>query len=343
MTLPLLTLLLGLIPPQLTIKTEALKSYVSDTRDSVYLQGLENRLEFAIDTGNVAQFAYRLHEFDTEFHTSIHPVSIYTNIPGGNYSFEYRIDGIPQPPISVSVLEAIWQKWWFWPMIGGYILLLAVVGTFLFLQYNYRQKLKVAHLRNQIASDLHDEVGSNLSSIAIYTEVLKKKLGQNKPDLLPLLNKITGNSTESVILMRDTVWALKPDNDNLSMMLERIGSFGKEILSEKRIGFSQKIDTDLSKIHMDMQARKNCYLILKEALNNIVKHADAKHATLHAFQKSGKLCFEISDDGKGFDQHKELDGNGLRNFKERAEESGFEINIVSQANRGTQILLIISP
>ena len=324
------------------IKVDAIKTHVSANRDSIYIQGLENSLRIEFEPVD-SIFEYRLKGHDNQWKSSIFPVASYGNLSGGHYLFEYKLDGHAFSPIKVNVLEALWQKWWFWPMIGGYILLLGGVGTFLFFQYNYRQKLKVAHLRNQIAADLHDEVGSNLSSIAIYTEVLRKKLGQNQPDLLPLLDKITGNSAESVTLMRDTVWTLRPGNDTMAMVVDRISSFGKEVLAERQISFTQHIEVDLSKIRMDMQTRKNSYLILKEALNNIAKHADARHASLHVFQKSGKLWFQISDDGKGFDPSQIMDGNGLKNFKERAEESDFEIDIKSEINRGTQVTLVISP
>lgn len=327
---------------QVTIETEGIKSFVNGQKDSVFIQGLDNSLHIYLDDNTSSLFSFELVGFDTVLRTSPFPSFRYTNIPGGEFNFRYKAkEATSFSTIKVSVMEAVWQKWWFWPMIVLYILLLGGIATFLFFQYNYRQKLKVEQLRNKIATDLHDEVGSNLSSISIFTEVLKKQLKTDPSKIDSILRKIKENSAESVTLMQDTVWALNPSNDGMEKLISRIISFGSEILGSKGITFNHQVDVDISKIQLDMEARKNCFLILKEGINNIAKHSMAKNARLNVEQANHKTIFRLMDDGIGFDHEGQKDGNGLLNFKKRAQASDFVIEIKSTPNEGTEIKLVI--
>ncbi|MGR3812199.1 sensor histidine kinase [Jiulongibacter sp. NS-SX5] len=327
--------------PNPKIEVSAIKTSISEGNDSIYIQGLDNRLRIEIPGEEKAEFEYHLKGFDTQTYHSEFPVVAYTNIPGGQYNFRYRFNQESWRTISVEVMEAFWQKWWFWPVLFLYVLLLVGVGLFLFFQYNFRQKLKVEHLRNKIAADLHDEVGSNLSSIAIYTQVLRKKLGKAQPELDQILNKITDNSKESVNLMQDTVWTLNPTNDDTEHLIHRLGSFARELLAAQNVSYSEHIEIDLQKIKLDMERRKNLYLILKEAVNNAAKYADASKVVLRVMEQKSRVTFEISDDGVGFNQAEVNEGNGLHNYYKRAEESDFEVNVQSENNIGTKISVTI--
>ena len=208
----------------------------------------------------------------------------------------------------------------------------------LFKLYDFRQKLKMQHVRNQIAADLHDEVGSNLNSIAIYTEVLRKNDSGKSTDIL---DKITANSKESVSLMQDTVWMINPKNDSTEKLLERMKAFASGILATKNISFDFNAPADFKKVKFSMEQRKNCYLIYKESINNIVKHAEATKVVVSIAQKNDEIDIEIQDNGKGFDLDQLHDGNGLQNFKERAEEAEFELIIDSKIGIGTKISMKI--
>ncbi len=312
---------------------------ISVNNDSVFIKGLQNTLLVEIpDLRDSLQ--YRLEGLETKIQNSPYPIIRYTNLEGGQYSLYYKAKNEKSfKTIHIQIEEAIWQKWWFLPMIAFYVLLLTAVGIYFFSLHNFRQKMKVQLMRNKISADLHDEVGSNLSSIAIYTQVLRKSL--KNPELLPLLDKITNNSKESVQLMQDTVWSLNPSNDSVEKLLERIKTYGQEILSNKNIGFQQDITIDISKIKLDMEDRKNLYLILKEGLNNIAKHANASKAALSVFGENDKIIFSLADNGDGFDIKVLSEGNGLRNFKERAEESNFMFKINTQIEKGTTLRLEI--
>jgi signal transduction histidine kinase len=324
------------------VQVDAIRAFVNEKKDSIYIQGLDNNLIITFDNPSFEPITYQLLGFETEEIHNPYPTIRYTNLPGGNYTLKYAFgDSKGFEEIQITVMEAIWQKWWFWPMIFIYVLIVLGVGSYLFFLYNYRQKLKIQEIRNRISADLHDEVGSNLSSIAIFSEVLKKQIKSNPGEVDKVINRIIENSKESVSLMQDTVWALNPLNDSTEKLVSRLVSFGTAILGEKNIAFNHEIEIDPQKLKLDMEGRKNCYLILKEAVNNIAKHSHANNAELQIFQKNGRTHFILKDDGIGFDTKSSNEGNGLRNYRERAEESEFHIYLQSNPSEGVTLELVV--
>jgi Histidine kinase len=313
--------------------------FVSAAKDSVFIKGLENKLAINFKN-NTDTIQFQLLGLDPKMQSSPYPSIRYTNLSGGKYTLKYKLQSQPDfKNIIINIEEAIWQKWWFFPMMAGYFLLLVGVGVYFFSLYNFRQKMKVQLMRNKISADLHDEVGSNLSSIAIYTQVLRK--GIKSPELLPVLDKIMINSKESVQLMQDTVWALNPKNDSAERLFARIETYAKAIFGEKNISYQQVAAIDFEQIKLSMEDRKNLYMILKEGINNIAKHAEATQVTLQIFEEHKHVNIVLKDNGVGFDNTQNTEGNGLRNFKERAEASGFELVFKSVLGEGTELKLIV--
>lgn len=331
-------------PKPKSIKIDGIgRQVISKNQDSIFIKGITNFLEITFDQ-SPDSIVYQLVGYDEKLQSCPYPHLRYTNLPGGDFQLKYRFSGSKTlSVIHVSVLQAIWQKWWFFPMIIAYVLLVIGVVVFFFFQNNYRQKLKLQLLRNKISADLHDEVGSNLSSIAIFSEVLKKKIPENDVELKPIIDKIIDNSKESVGLMQDTVWTLNPNNDTPERLFAKIESLARQVLSAKGIMYSQSVNINPMQLKLDMENRKNLYLILKEGINNICKHSGAKSASLHISENKGKIIFILSDDGNGFDISQNQEGNGLRNFKERAEESGFGLTINSINGNGTILSIVVSP
>ncbi len=316
---------------------------ISKNQDSVFIKGITNLLDISFDKSRDS-IEYQLIGYDDKMQSCNYPHLKYTNLPGGEYQLRYRLSSQKAfSTIYINVMQAIWQKWWFFPMIIAYVLLVAGIVAFFFFQNNYRQKLKMQLLRNKISADLHDEVGSNLSSIAIFSEVLKKKIPENNLELKPIIEKIIDNSKESVSLMQDTVWTLNPNNDTPEKLFSKIESYARQVLSARGIMYTQVIDIQPDQLKLDMENRKNMYLILKEGINNIGKHSNARSAELSVTQTKDKIKFQLKDDGQGFDPSNETAGNGLRNFKERAEDSGFIFKIVSKTGHGTELSLEVSP
>lgn len=315
------------------------KDKVFETTSTLQLSQKEDDLllEFAELSNNHKKYEYSFGEIDDKvvWQKVSYPTAHFQNLKHGNYQFKMRIvDQNTATFLKISKEKSFFEEWWFYPLIIAYILALIGVGFYLFFLYDFRQKLKMQHVRNQIAADLHDEVGSNLNSIAIYTEVLRKNAKGSSTDIL---DKITANSKESVSLMQDTVWMINPKNDSTEKLLERMKSFASGILATKNISFDFTAPADFKKVKFSMEQRKNCYLIFKEAINNIVKHADATKVVVNISKKDNEIDIKIEDNGKGFDINELHEGNGLQNFKERAEEAEFELNVDSEIDKGTII------
>ena len=236
----------------------------------------------------------------------------------------------------VIIERSFWHELWFLIAVIIYVLFLIGIGIYFFILYNLRQKLKLQDVRNRIAADLHDEVGSNLNSIAIFVELLRRKA---PPELLPILEKITNNSVESVQLMQDTIWAIQSKNDDFQKFIDRMRGFATEVLAAKGIAFDFENQIDNAKTSLSMDTRKNAYMIYKEAINNIVKHSKATKTEVRISEENNQILIEVSDNGIGFDQNQATEGNGLHNFEQRAEDNEMKLDIDSMQGKGTKVML----
>lgn len=216
--------------------------------------------------------------------------------------------------------------------------LFAILSFFVYRNYRTRQKLKLLTLRNKIASDLHDDVGSTLSSISIFSQMAQ----QQSKEVIPMLETIEESSRKMLDAMADIVWTINPENDQFEKIILRMRSFAYELLGAKKIDFEFLADDDVAKINLPMEVRKNLYLIFKEATNNMVKYAGANKAMFAIKGEKNNLTMMIRDNGKGFDTDKKTEGNGLRNMKKRATEIGAELLIDSYPGNGTTIQLKIA-
>ncbi|MCF0041119.1 ATP-binding protein [Dyadobacter fanqingshengii] len=310
------------------------------SRDTIQLKAGDNDLilEFKSIKADSVSYLYRLEGVDNEWIESRYPVSRYVGLDAGNYIYHIKAQAggrqLSQSEIYIKKEQGFWNQWWFIPSIVVYILVLIGVSIYLFLLYDFRQKLRMQHVRNKIAADLHDEVGSNLNSIAIFVEVLRKNA---PPEMLPVLEKIIANSKESVSLMQDTVWTINPKNDSIYKLFDRMESFASGVLSSRDIGFDFKVETDLGQVNFTMDQRKSVYLIFKEAINNIVKHAEASMVWVHVSRSRDTVHIGIEDNGIGFDMAAESNGNGLANFRDRANEAGIQLFIESEKGKGTRL------
>jgi hypothetical protein len=311
--------------------------------NSIHLTSSENDLilEFNQVKIDTVEYLYRLkgEGNDSTWVVSAYPVVHYQDLEGGKFIFQIKTNHKRTDVTEIRINKEIVFYKEFWVIISGIIYIIVIIGVafYLFFLYDFRQKLRLQGVRNQIAADLHDEVGSNLNSIAIFVEVLRNKA---TPDILPILDKIIENSKESVVLMQDTVWTINPKNDSVEKLFERMRSFASQYLANAGIPLDFVVDADLKKVSFSMEQRKNIYLIFKESINNIVKHAQATKANVQIKKNGDTLKISIADNGKGFDTTQDFEGNGLQNFKNRAEEAEIECLISSVLNKGTTIEII---
>jgi signal transduction histidine kinase len=215
------------------------------------------------------------------------------------------------------------------------------------LEIENRQAMLNERLR--ISRELHDDIGSTLGSISIYTEVAKKRTEKNE-NTDEVLAKIGMVSRELIDRMSDIVWSLNPDNESFEQLQNRMKIFAGMILAPRNILYDFFADEELKKNQFTAEQRKNIFLVFKEALHNIVKYADGKMVSITFSLKNKKLVMTIKDDGKGFDTSqingKKLffngglsGGNGIKNMNARANDIHAQLCITSELNKGTTIQL----
>ncbi len=225
-------------------------------------------------------------------------------------------------------------------MIGAATLaLLALTGTWLLMNRNkLKQRMKELELRNQIAADLHDEVGSSLSSIHMLSQMATKP--GNEATHNDILQRMSNNAKETMDKMGDIVWMIKPGETEAGSLKQRIERFAYEICSSKNIEVSLQLD-DLEKLKPTMDQRKNIYLVFKEALNNAVKYSGSEKIEIKASTKKNELTLLVQDFGKGFDSSIVRKGNGLDNIQHRAKELNALLSIDSSPGNGTAVQLLV--
>jgi len=190
--------------------------------------------------------------------------------------------------------------------------------------------------RDRIASDLHDDIGASLSSIRIYSGAASKRFTSDPDESLRLIERINESSTGLMDRMSDIVWAINPKNDNVESIVFRMKSNAGEVLSPLDIEVDYSIDPLSEQVQPTMTARRNIYLIFKEAINNIAKYSKANHVHVDLLVNNGFLVLEISDDGIGFDPQRKPAGNGLTSMRRRAESLGGTMHIESMPGKGSR-------
>ena len=214
---------------------------------------------------------------------------------------------------------------------------LALAGIWLAVnRYKLKQRMKELELRNQIAADLHDEVGSSLSSIHMLSQMANQGDEYTQKEVLA---RMSNNAKETMDKMSDIVWMIKPGETESGSLKQRMERFAYEMGSSKNIETVIEID-DLEKQKLSMEQRKNIYLLFKEALNNAVKYSGTGKIDIKAAHQNGWLNLVIKDHGKGIDTTIAGRGNGLQNMKNRAKELGGKLEIESNI-AGTAIKLIV--
>ncbi|HLF65482.1 MAG TPA: ATP-binding protein, partial [Saprospiraceae bacterium] len=190
-------------------------------------------------------------------------------------------------------------------------------------------------IRNRIADDLHDDIGSTLNSISVYSEVAKQK----SPAVVQELEQIGEASRKIIDAMSDIVWTINTKNDSFEQIILRLRSLTYNLLRAKNIEHTFRADESLNDMKLSMEHRRNFYLIFKEALNNLVKYSIASRVSISLTHENNFITLIIRDNGIGFDVKQTSIGNGLLSMKSRAEEMKAELEIESELGSGTNVEL----
>jgi signal transduction histidine kinase/ligand-binding sensor domain-containing protein len=325
-------------------------------------------LSFA--TGETLRYQYRLEGQDADWGAPSGQRSVSLRLAPGSYRFAVRAvnaDGVPSPQpayVSFRILPPVWRRWWFVALCA---LAFGVVAFVLRRHFAARRRereraeaelrrakeerlAELERVRKRIATDLHDDIGSSLTQIAVLSEVARQRAGAGAEQLA----QISAVSNELVESMSDIVWAINPKKDRPSDLTQRMRRFASDVFTARGMHFhfdapvAPVADGD---IRLGADLRREVFLIFKESVNNAVKHSGASRAEVEFRLEGGELLLRVADDGRGFDASGAAlsgeyertvggnGGNGLYSLFRRARELGGEYEIRSAPGAGTTVSL----
>jgi ligand-binding sensor domain-containing protein/two-component sensor histidine kinase len=323
--------------------------------DSVLLNGLELAYDENYITMNFSAFLFRARD-NVNYHYRINKEGEFVNagtelsvtyaqLSPGAYRFElfYTLPNGVKSDItsfSISVAPPFWKRTWFIVAVN------ALALSAIYFVYHLRQTRSraLSKVRERISRDLHDEMGSNVSTINILTKVARSEL--SKPQVTKaaeMLEKIGDISSEVMESMDQIVWSLNQQDDSLEQLVARMRLLGARLLEDHNINFIFDVEGDPKAFELNMEGRNELYLIYKESINNILKYAMCKNVFVNLSIHKSNLKFVIADDGVGFNPTNRRRGNGLQNMKVRSDNLRAKLTISSEPNKGTRVELDISP
>ena len=265
----------------------------------------------------------------------------YANLDEGTYTFYVKAcnnegvwNNVPAK-FTLIIDPPFWHCWWFY--VSAMILF---GGSVYFLYwYNMNQFKMRLQLRNKIARDLHDDIGSTLSGINIFSKIALQKLKQNEAGSGELLEKISDRSEKTMDALSDIVWSISTRNDRIDNFLVKAREYLAETLEPQGIRYNIDTEEEITHLKLGMELRKEFYLIFKEAICNASKYAQCTLVEISLTKEKDIFCLSIRDNGKGFDTNKTTSGNGLQNMQHRAEKMKAKLAITSKINQGTLVTL----
>ncbi|HZQ48511.1 MAG TPA: two-component regulator propeller domain-containing protein [Verrucomicrobiae bacterium] len=297
------------------------------------------------------RFKYKLSGVDSEWiDGGTRRLAHYNNIYPGRYRFSVlacNSDGIwneQGDSVAIVLQPHFWQTWWF-RGLGVLAAIGSVSGAARYAtRIRMQRKLELLEQeqalqkeRARIAQDMHDQLGAGLTQVGFLGELAKRdadKFDQTKI----YAGKICETARELAQTLDEIVWAMNPKNDTLNKLAAYLAVYAEEFFRLTSIRCRLDIPPGLPSHPLLADARHNLFLTVKEALNNVVKHAQASEVRLHVSVNDSELEILIEDDGRGFAfETPDQFGNGLGNMKKRIEEIGGRFELTSRPEKGTRI------
>ncbi|HOY38035.1 MAG: hypothetical protein KBB11_00895 [Bacteroidales bacterium] len=278
----------------------------------------------------------------------------YANLEPGDYTFLVKAcnnDGVwNNQPLAYrfTIKPPFWQTWWFIALaIAAVVTILAVIIRFI-LYLKYRKKIEelnklkeIEKIRSALSKDIHDGAGASLSKISLLSESLKSEIKDSQSSL----NKLTQISLLSRRVIddfREIIWSTNPKYDNISSLLAYIRNYCNNFFEDSGIECDINFPSVHEEINISPLLRQNFFLILKEALHNIVKHASATSCFVEISLTENQIRLQITDNGIGFDlEQAGVFSTGIGNMNKRATACGGSITFDSAKNKGTTVTLIV--
>lgn len=261
------------------------------------------------------------------------------DLPPGSFTFQVKAlfpDGSSaenMAGVSFRILAPWYRSWWFITLCA---LLIAALLYALY-RYRLRQVIRLQQVRNRIATDLHDDIGSTLTNINILSSLGRRNLHE-PVQAREFLDRITEEVNSSSQALDDIIWSVNTNNDGLEETVARMRRYAAELFDAGNVHYEFQLDPDLSQKKLSMEQRRDFYLVYKELLNNIFKHAKAKNVWISIHIERNNLVLSVKDDGIGFDSLADTHRNGLKNLHTRVSRWHGFIQVRSAPGMGTMIV-----
>jgi ligand-binding sensor domain-containing protein/signal transduction histidine kinase len=301
------------------------------------------------------RYRYRLENHQTTWTDAGEtPVAHYNNLPSGHYRFEVTAcneDGVWNPTgatLAFQVVPPFWRTWWFLGTTA--VCLLGLVGGLVHYVSTQRLQRQLALLKQQealerersrIARDIHDQLGANLTQVALLGELVEGDK-DSPAEVEGHARQISQTARETTRVLDEIVWAVNPSNDTLDGLVTYICKYTQEYLTVAGLHYRLDVPDQLPSTPIPPEVRHNVFLVCKEAVTNIVRHAKASAAWVRLQIRPDSFTIKIEDNGRGLaglDKKAAQTRNGLRNMRKRMEEIGGEFALEPSPEGGTQVRL----
>ncbi len=295
-------------------------------------------LDFA--PGGRPRYQYRVDGIDRDWSApTAQPSVVYARLPSGSYRFRVRgvsgagLVGSSEAVVDFGVRPSFWKR----PEVLTMAALLLIAIAYALHRSRLRNALAVERVRTRVATDLHDDVGSGLSEIAILSELANQDNGGEPP--ARILREIGDAARGLVDSMGDIVWSTDPRKDDVASLVQRLRHFGANTLESRGIAWSLEVPPEFEARTLDPDRRRQIFLILKEALTNVAKHAHSRNVRVRMEPGAREVTIEVEDDGAGFVPAAAAagDGHGLANMRARALSAGGDFHLDASPGAGTRI------
>jgi signal transduction histidine kinase/streptogramin lyase len=269
-------------------------------------------------------------------------VAVYNYLPPGDYTFLVRgenedgTSGDKITKLEMRVQSPFWRTWWFY----GLLALIAIGIFYLIDKERVRRFITLQQVRTQIAGSLHQDINTTLNNINLLSELARIKADKDIDKSKEFIDQIHEKSQRMIEAMDDMLWSIHPENDSMKKTLERMAEYAQGLQFTYGFKVQMFVDDNVRSLRLDMKSRHEIFLIFKESLNNIARHAAATMADINIDMVKSRLLMKIQDNGKGFDPHHSLNGQGFSEIKKRAAVLNAVVDIQSD-RKGTAVILSV--
>ena len=251
-------------------------------------------------------------------------------------------DPIPRLVYSAPALQpmeiSLWQRRWFQGLCSSAMLVSVLVGLFLGSQLILQSQMEqvVRRERARIALDLHDGLGGEITKLVLFGETSRRSFLADSQEA-SLLAAFSDKSRGLLREMNETVWLINSQRDTCRDLASYVVKYAEGFFQNSPIRCRFDIEQDLPPLPCNLGIRRNLFLAVKEALNNVLRHSQATHAEISIHLRKNELFIAIRDNGRGFSPEVQTGGNGLGSMALRAAEFGGEVRLGSAPGQGCAV------